>query len=514
MYMKKINLSLLFVMLFMASVICIKAATAKAPSVVPSEGDVLYADTDEEFDFSAISFSSVPDGARITGKKSMKKIMLAPGIDVNGKINDEWFTAYCLDGMLKYPLAFYKGLPGTLDEQSVRNAAFLKYVIDNPTSFDEMVGYMYFNADGSDISQEVIDDFNAGKTVTVGFSSVEICKGLNDCTGKGWDSTPAAGGTNPEKPCDDEICVTFSKSDIMIDRYTTINMPDSLYYNRALWIIEHSYPTLSIESSLKEAGADYDKLFSEIKALHIGYNDEQVAEALENYVYSTVQYAIWRSEDGYKETIDNKEYALGDTLYGSNELNKLYKYLIKDRDVYENYDSVTYDNKLEIVKPSEGKEIFRENEDSYVFGPYSIKTSMISIGNANVNIGNKSKDGLSIIDKAGNKISSIKTEEEFYVRVMKKASVGSVSVNVSTANGLKFESVSNRGRLYSPSNFTEQTVASGGKIVKAEGNVSFDIIVNAKTGVQDVIKIIFIGFAAFAIGYLVLRYKGESLELN
>lgn len=508
--MKKINLSLLFVMLFMASVICIKAATAKAPSVVPSEGDVLYADTDEEFDFSAISFSSVPDGARITGKKSMKKIMLSPGIDVNGKINDEWFTAYCLDGMLKYPLAFYKGLPGTLDEQSVRNAAFLKYVIDNPTIFDDkMLGYMYFNADGSDISQEVIDDFNAGKTVTVGFNGVEICKGLNDCRELRWDYQ-----YDSPKLCDDRKCVTFSKSDIMIDKYTTINMPDSLYYNRALWIIEHSYPTLSIESALKEAGADYNKLLDEVKALHVGYNDEQLAEALENYVYSTVQYAIWRSEEGYKETIDNKEYALGDTLYGSNELNKLYKYLIKDRDVYENYDSVTYDNKLEIVKPSEGKEIFRENEDSYVFGPYSIKTSMISIGNANVSIGNKNKDGLSIVDKAGNKISSIKTEEEFYVKVMKKASVGSVSVNVSTANGLKFESVSNRGRLYSPSNFTEQTVASGGKIVKAEGNVSFDIIVNAKTGVQDVIKIIFIGFAAFAIGYLVLRYKGESLELN
>ena len=509
--MKKINLSLLFVMLFMASVICIKAATAKVPSVVPSEGDVLYADTDEEFDFSAISFSSVPDGARITGKKSMKKIMLSPGIDVNGKINDEWFTAYCLDGMLKYPLWFYKGMPATFTEDLVRNAAVVVLYKD-PSLYNLFNPYLdnyYYTTEGADISDQTVNDFNAGNSVTVTLSSIKYFKDseLGTVTSSQINSVKGISG-------DAEYSVTFSKSDIMIDKYTTINMPDSLYYNRALWIIEHSYPTLSIDDALKEAGADYDKLFSEIKALHNGYNDEQVAEALENYVYSTVQYAIWRSEDGYKETIDNNEYALGDTLYGSNELNKLYKYLIKDRDVYENYDSVVYDNKLEIVKPSEGKEIFRENEDSYVFGPYSIKTSMISVGNANVSIGNKSKDGLSIVDKAGNKISSIKTEEEFYVRVMKKASVGSVSVNVSTANGLKFESVSNRGRLYSPSNFTEQTVASGGKIVKAEGNVSFDIIVNAKTGVQDVIKIIFIGFAAFAIGYLVLRYKGESLELN
>ena len=63
-------------------------------------------------------------------------------------------------------------------------------------------------------------------------------------------------------------------------------------------MIEHSYPTLSLEDSLTAAGADYDNLKIEIKALHNTATDEEITKLIENYVYSTVQYAIWKVNYG------------------------------------------------------------------------------------------------------------------------------------------------------------------------------------------------------------------------
>src|SRR5574344_601926 len=81
----------------------IKALTAKAPATIPSEDTTMYGKVDTAFDYSKISFSSSPSGVTITGKTDMKKIMLATGYTATG-LNEDWFSAYCLDGKKKYPV--------------------------------------------------------------------------------------------------------------------------------------------------------------------------------------------------------------------------------------------------------------------------------------------------------------------------------------------------------------------------------------------------------------------------
>ena len=52
------------------------------------------------------------------------------------------------------------------------------------------------------------------------------------------------------------------------------------------------------------------------------YNNLLATSKLEDFVYSTVQYAVWYANGG----VDSNGNAIGNTLEGSGELNKLYQY--------------------------------------------------------------------------------------------------------------------------------------------------------------------------------------------
>ena len=70
--------------------------------------------------------------------------------------------------------------------------------------------------------------------------------------------------------------------------------------------------------------ADGSDITPEVCGGVIKYYSDQVG--FENYIYSTVQYAIWNANGG----VDANGNKLGDTLKGSTQLNTLYQYLIKE----------------------------------------------------------------------------------------------------------------------------------------------------------------------------------------
>ena len=55
---------------------------------------------------------------------------------------------------------------------------------------------------------------------------------------------------------------------------------------------------------------------------------------------------------------------------------------------------------------------------------------------------------------------------------------------------------------------------SGGSIETSDINTSFDIVINAKTGVEDVAVLLMVTLVAFSLGYLVLSYKTKPVELS
>ncbi|NLC47977.1 MAG: Cys-Gln thioester bond-forming surface protein [Tenericutes bacterium] len=495
----------------------IKALTARVPSVVPSEGDSLYAAVDTDFDFSRISFTTLPTtGTDIVGKTDMKKIMLARTFNASGLDND-WFSAYCLDGKKKFPIYGYASR--TFNNDQERMDAAVQFALFNRSNVTGLMSNLFLTASGYEIvvvnyinpSAGDLALFLADTAITVDVTSVvytKISDPLNPLTITAAQLLTAAGqtGTNYQ--------ITVKLSDVQYDTYQTINMPDNVSYNFALWIIEHSYPTLDIQTSLADAGADYATLLTEIEALHTGttLTTAQLEELAENYVYSTVQYAIWKAADGVDYTSGSTTYKLGNTLIGSTQLNRLYQYLTKVRGIYATYGSQEFNNTLELVSPESGNEISSENSLLVQYGPYHVTGNMLSLGDASVSIQGASGDNVKIVDMLGNQISTVRAEEEFYVSVSKSSNLTDITLRVSTDNGVIFNPTTNRGRIYYPNYVLEQNVASGGRTVLITASHDFVLNYNPKTGVQDIAMVLLITLVSFGLGYLLLRTKDKSLQ--
>lgn len=510
----------------------IKALTAKAPATIPSEDTTMYGKVDTAFDYSKISFSSSPSGVTITGKTDMKKIMLATGYTATG-LNEDWFSAYCLDGKKKYPvygLSNYTASTDTVKLQvAVEETLFelstlnlnLNTLLSGVSGYDYLVSNMIVVNDSTGASIFTAGNASAtsilaGTETVVYLNSITYSKSSTDTSNvktiTGADLNTALPSTGYSET--NGYPLTIKTNDIQYDKYSIKNMSDSIMYNNALWIIEHSYPTLTLETSLADAGASYTTLLTEVAALNPTITDPTaIADLAENYVYSTIQYAIWKVTDGIDSVNNGTTYKLGSTLTGSDQLSKLYQYLIKNRAIYATYGSSTnFNNTLTIAKPESGKEVASENTTITKYGPYSVTGGMLSIGDAALTIANKDKTGIRIVDKAENDITSVRSEEEFYIITEKSAKVTNVSVTVTVADGVTFTPAGNRGRIYFPANVLEQYVATGGKTAPATATQTLEIVLNPDTGVQNIALVLVITLVAFSLGYLVLKYKNNPVE--
>ncbi len=524
---------------------------ARVPAAIPDSNDVLQAILDKPFDFSKIKFTST-NGGEINGKTDIKKILLTvtPG-DEGNIMGEAWFAVYCLDSSLKYPQFSFvnfgdmSALPETQQVQTYimfalfNNAALTeKLAAANGHVIEPMIAY---TLPEGETDASIITKINNNEEVTLKVQKLTYM-GTPNVEITAADLSGTAGATDYD--------VVIHREDLLLDKYTAQPLRNK-NYNHAMWIIEHSYPTLGIKDSLSYAGADYYAALAELLVLtgnsakevnvltnelkttaacsdkaaiagYYGVSEAEVTDSycsdkiaefvetsrIEDYVYSTVQYAIWKANDGFDYNGDE----LGNSLIGSDQLNVLYGFLIRDRAEYANYLNQTYKDTVELVKPAAGKEV-KEEGDYYIYGPYSVKHDLFSISNITLEFG-KSIEGAKIVNAAGEEISSINVNEQFYVKCDKKAKVAGVNVVVKSSNATSFYPSTNRGRVYYAYYPNTQNVVSGGKLVDIQLEKNFDLAFNPKTGIEDVGVVFFAVIIAFSLGYVALAYKNKPVELE
>ena len=506
---------------------------ARVPSRIPEPGSKLYATVQDVFDFSKIKFKN--GNEEISGYDSMRKIVFSEGFEFDDQsgifgVKDDWFTAYCLDGRLKYPENgfYFSQITGNTDVDSVVEDMIKTALLNQSNSSQAMydllkqargslgLEVLYKKPQKSD-GTEMTNDELGTQMLSSSETPIEIeIEGLvivdsiaNTIPITAEELNNAAGTTGTTFKI--SVSSSVEDSNIIFNRYTTNSLDTTLNYNRALWMIEHSYPTLSLEDSLTAAGADYDNLKNEISVLHATETDEEITKLIENYVYSTVQYAIWKVNDG----VDYNGKTLGNELVGSEELNKLYKYLIEDKGntFYATYGNSTYTEELSLVKPNTKKEIYEETNDIYKYGPYKVNGGFLETGKIYLSVKDSDKNGVKLVDKEGNTISELNSGEEFYVLTNKKSKIANVTIEASAPDAKIFTPTGNRGRIYYANSVITQNVITGGKIETKAVNANFELLFNPSTGVENVGMLFIVTLIAFTIGYLVLNHKNQPVEL-
>lgn len=302
---------------------------------------------------------------------------------------------------------------------------------------------------------------------------------------------------------------TYSGKDILFDKYDS---KDAGNYKHALWIIEHSYPSMTLDAFYAETGVNGTTLASELTGLYSGetFNETEVANLVDNFVYTTVQYAIWYANNS------SPVGKIGDTLYlGSlnenNELNKIYKYLTKSRDEYTTYGEVNY-NVDKVVIDETNKDKVTEKGDSYFYGPFKASYNVIAPQQITYTIESNNKSAVSIVDKDGNALEKLNNGQEFYVKCTKAGKVTNVKLTFN-ASGKSYKKSQKGSVLYA--NFVlNQNVITGLGYEDVNGTGTSELVFNPKTGVPNIAIVFVITLIAFSLGYLALSYNNKPVELQ
>ncbi len=540
--MKKIYLSLFTIISFFVFVIGVKAYDrAKAPTSIPNTNSLMYGtrSNSDLFDYSAISFRN---GSETTpGYSELYKIKISDGFINNGtvgkKLNDNWFSAYCLDPNVQYPI---NGIARRISEtdtqmpdnqnifESAIRAALYNLVdssnmytlfeklnqFNGPISIDYDVPSEYMNGENK-LYGVMLNKIANGEDVVIDFKSLTRSSiDLSDSVTLTADEINQAIGMNEsgyvegyELPETSETySLTLNIANTYFDHYMVNNMGSSVDYKRVLWIIEHSYPTLSLARLYTDAGVDATTINSQLLSLS-GNSTLTDEEKIDGYIYSTVQYAIWHV---LGKKVENK--TIGDELVGSSELNKIYQYLIKDRNVYSTYGDKVFTSEISITKPSGVNEIYEESTDSIKYGPYSVKSGMVSTGK--ISLSSNNTTDVKIVDANDNVISSVNENEKFFVVVQKKNDATSIVITATAANGYTFVPSSNRGRVYYSVSPMVQNVVSGGIIRSVSDTKTLDILVSPKTGIPNIALLFIVTLVIFTVGYFLIIKTNKKVELK
>ena len=522
---KKVLYLTMFIGLFFGFMFTVRALPVKAPTNIPTTGSDVYGIIDgTTFDFSKITFTT-STGGTLVGISDLKKLRLATSYlyDNNNDVdlNSSWFSAYCLNEDDKYPdtnLAYIMTQTNdahrTFDRAVVtalREKAYTETGIKNllePTkhlafaSLTLTVPSEYMNGEEIDygrIINALYDDSTNSLSIEVSISSlvyVTISSSPVENKITGSDLNNAVGNTTDG----DVYKLALTKDTVLYNKYKVATMPKE--NNGVLWVLEHSYPSLSMDVMFANAGISRDTLLQELTTLEGSESD--ATSKLEDYVYATIQYAVWKVADSTVE-----EVKLGGELQGSTELNKLYKYLIKTRD-YSKYGTQTFENKISVVRPKNKSEIFenKKNSSTIKYGPYSFKSSLLGYEKINLTSTNSK-----IINASGVELSYVKEDEEFYVLVNKKEVSGEVKITATVSGGYSFEPATNRGRIYYAHDPLVQSVGTGGIIKDAPASTSFTIITSPKTGIESVGTVFILSLIIFSLGYVLITYRNKSYQL-
>ena len=506
------------------------------------------------FDFSKIAFDSSTTGTSIVGETSLRKILSYYNVICESGDTEctegevEYFTAYCLDGNNKYPIysSIYNDATGFAMTPEEKFKAMTVYqffkecsATSSCTLLDDIDGYEgieYTNIDTPDST--LLTSFDNDETVTSSLTDITITlKDPSQGTGGIKVITAAQMATALGVTFSDttsrydnvKYSFRFKKSDFNMNHYEMSAMPTTAGYNKALWIIEHSYPTLDLTKALTKAGTTLNAVKTDIETLEAttlaAISDPTAKEAklnelVQDYVYSITQYAIWRSVGDYFKIVTSNKVTLGDTLVVNGSyavpasLNTLYKYYIQDRSEYENYGTTNLTKSFTVTGPTSGSELYRTTTDAYVYGPYKVTGTTLYTNSINVSISSPTS-GVTLIDEPGNPLTQINDGGNIYLKVLKSAKLTKVTLNLATTTGYVFKtptSGDNRGRLFSSESKLDQVVATGGKIEVTSYNTTSEILLNPKTGVENIGTILLVILVAFTLGYVALRFKQDPVK--
>ena len=474
---------------------------AKVPSRVPTVEDDLRAVLDEEFTTNKIHFGEA-------GDHTVKKILLTTtpdytGTDIKG---ENWFSAYCLDSELKYPqfsienyMVAYDSIVGELDGKSeaqrkvelllifaIANRADgnLKEALKEIKEFD--YGPQSITYVGTPDFEDLLTKIEANQTVEIQVKKIEYIKSMQEPT-----------------PVDvlkgNQTTISINKNDLILDKYSVTGLEEKKY-EHALWILEHSYPTLSLEKSLAVAGANPQTAMAEL--------DIAEMSSLDDYVYMTVQYAIWKVTKG---TAQGGK-AIGNTLEGSAELNKLFQYLIKDRPEHDGYLDYVYGSTFDMVNPPVSNEVKEEGE-YYLYGPYSVNHNLADLEKIKLSL-TTAVEGASIVDENGNAITEMNPNGKFYIKCLKDKKITNVQVKLEAVDATTFAGEDQRGRIYFAYYPATQNVVSGGILHRPEVTKEITINFNPKTGNESLAAIFVMMLIGCSLAFVGISYKEKPIGLN
>ena len=260
-----------------------------------------------------------------------------------------------------------------------------------------------------------------------------------------------------------------------VNEFTTQLFSNDIEHNKMLWVLEHSYPSVSVDEVLKNVGSSLAELKSEIAQRYPSASDEELEEKATMAVYTTTQYAIW-----YHSGVVVAEGNLGDgtpvtftlgneMLDGYDSTKALYTYLTMDREEYENYNnrsSGSGTSALAIQKDFT-KPVDNSTGDGFLYGPYTVigqqdeNGIVVSGGDMTVSFQNTNITSAQVQDADGTPLDTVRLYQEFYINVV-PADRNYYSLNFTVnADEALYVEAGNRGRQYLSSTPGLQTLGSG-----------------------------------------------------
>lgn len=256
--------------------------------------------------------------------------------------------------------------------------------------------------------------------------------------------------------------------------FTTVAWPTGANYDKMLWVVEHTYPAIPMDTMMADAGASFQRLVSEIQT-NQGIGAAEAETLAESVVYATIQEAIWHHQPAAVKGA-NGMYIGARMLQGSQDTMLLYSYLTKERAEYANYSAASIGQEIAIQHPADMTPT--ESGAEYVFGPFSISDNMLSAGDVQLVASNAGNLAVRFTDQNGVTLSSVREGVTFYVRASGVPTVPiTITVQANTANAVTL--AANRGRMYVPTDGAAvQPVGTGGvpKTVSASASLTLPTI--------------------------------------
>lgn len=418
------------------------ASTAQTPTRVPEIGEAVtvYTKANMVLDFSSYTFSVMDSSGTeqsggIHGLTNVMKIWVAT-------TDQQQFTAYCLDMNRHYPAAISDTgeqalyvrdtdallalFVQTLKNDTAANGsdpASSALFGDLMTAHGDITAFSFLAA--TVLDQAMLDAFNANERIEFLIHGAQFADGYELTRDNGhW------------------IYGFWRKTMAQTDNFITTAWPSGAAYDKMLWVVEHSYPAISMDAMMHDAGADYDRLYTEIAASQGGLSSAELDELVETIVYATIQEAVWHHQPA-KVNDDPERFIGAKLIQGHQDTKLLYEYLTQERDEYTNYRSKVFGDSISIEHPADLTPA--QNGAGYIYGPFSVSSDMLSAGTIELSI-DAGGVNASVTDSAGTALSVVRAGQEYYVRTDARPS-DALTLKAKTTDAPTLTR-SDRGRMY------------------------------------------------------------------